>query len=233
MKLFFRTSVCFVVSLTVGFVISFISFWAFCFAADINPYYSSLGGGYYYSSDKEYGVDEIVYEPENIERGPCAISYHSSLTEFHVDTLDSSHRCGSVISCHVTEFSYDDNFILCERKPREKFDSLYHEYLMVDSNNRFDAYRNDYEAFKDGYNEKEYWVVCKKTVEVFGPLSFEEYQAYRQELNVPESLGLSVEGGGQPESIPFIVLLGLFLLFPALFAILITIWYYRYSRKDV
>lgn len=224
MKHFVTALVWFIVSLVIEYVALPFIILLYCIFVDFNPYYQDIGNGYYYSSDKEYGVDEIVFDLEDRGDKSVIMTFHGAQGDIRKDTLDSYHKGLIVVPRHVTSFANDDAFILCERKPREKFDSLYHDYLVVDSNNSFDGYRNDYEAFRDGYDEKDFWIICQKTNDVYGPLTWDEYMACRSVLNVPDNLSPYED----PTFPLYIVLL---ILVPILLSLALAIWRYRHSKK--
>ena len=147
-----------------------------------SPYYTSIGDGFYYSSDKEYGVDYLVYDYEFLPNHVDSIVFCDTLQVRNVVRIDSNHYGYGIVDMHVVEFEDDDNFILAEQKPKDKFEKM-------DWGDEYDSYR----LFRDEYHFLEYWIVDKRTTTVYGPLSIGQYHKYREQLGVPDDLKLYVE----------------------------------------
>lgn len=147
-----------------------------------SPFYTPIGDGFYYSSDKEYGVDELVYDCKYLPNHVDSIVYCDTLQEKTVVHIDSYHKVFGIVDMHVTEFEHDDDFILAEQKPKDKFEKK-------DWGDEYDSYK----LFRDEYHFLEYWIVDKRTTTVYGPLSIGQYHKYREQLGVPDDLKLYVE----------------------------------------
>ena len=150
-----------------------------------NPYYTHIGDGYYVSSDKEYGVDFLSYDNREQLRADTVI-FHDTLLTTRIVNLDTCNHWYVVVSMHVEEYEYNDEFILVKQKPKDKFsaqDTLDWNALPYES----------YERFRDHYDYHEYWIVKKQTNEVYGPLSLSLYYDYRKKINVSDDLLLFSE----------------------------------------
>ena len=151
-----------------------------------NPYYTHIGNGYYLISDKEYGVDYLEYNNQDLSRKDTTI-YYDSLRVAHIVKLDTCNHWDVVVSSYVAEFEDNDDFILVKQKPKDKYKAL------VDTLDWDTIPYEPYEGFRDHYEFYEYWIIKKKTNEIYGPLSLTLYNEYRKELNVPDDLLLLSE----------------------------------------
>jgi hypothetical protein len=148
-----------------------------------NPYYKDLGDGFFYCSDKDYGVDELVYDYSNLAERKDSIVLQDSLNTSDIICINNYHHVYSIVPVHVESFDYDEDFILAQQKSKDKF-------LATDT---CLFYEDSYKRFRDEYDFFEYWIIDKKQGNVYGPLSFNLYKKYRERLNVPDELQLSAE----------------------------------------
>jgi hypothetical protein len=80
-----------------------------------------------------------------------------------------------LIPCYVLDFNYDESFIIAVQVPSSSC------YM---GSERKDALESGYD-----YN---LWIAVKETNQTIGPLSYNEYQSKRIDLNVPEELQIDV-----------------------------------------
>lgn len=145
------------------------------FSCDFNPYYSSCGNGYYFSSDKEYGVSDLSYEYAKNPNKDSTLLFHDSLGNISKININTYYKETNVVEQHIEWFEYNDSIIVIKQKPKNKFrelDTLYY----LDEYNRFKAF--DYH---------EYWIIKTNTNDVYGPLSLNQYHNYCVKLGVPEN----------------------------------------------
>lgn len=153
------------------------------FSCDFNPYYSSCGNGYYFSSDKEYGVSDLSYEYAKNPNKDTIIAFHDTLGNIVNDTINTYYTATLVIGRHVEWFEYNDSVLVVKQKSKDKFyeeDTLYY----LDEYNRFKAF--DYH---------EYWIIKTNTNDVYGPLSLNQYHNYSMKLDVPEKFRVLFDDG--------------------------------------
>ena len=158
----------------IKYILVLIALSAILFECKFNPYYSSCRNGYYYSSDKDYGVDDICYEYAKNPDKDTIIAFHDTLGNIVNDTINTYYTATLVIGRHVERFEYNDSVLVVKQKPKDKFyeeDTLYY----LDEYNRFKAF--DYH---------EYWIIKTNTNDVYGPLSLNQYHNYCMKLDVPE-----------------------------------------------
>lgn len=187
-----------------------------------NPYYDHIGDGYYVSSDKEYGVTDIVYDCSDLPARIDSFIFYDTLQLATVVKTDSGHHVYGIVDEHVTGIEHDDNFILAEQKPKDKFNEWYP-----------DVY-DPYKFFRDQFDFHEYWIVDKRTNCVYGPLSIGQYYIYREKLGVPDNLKLFFEKGETAQFfeqiLSYILVVGGGILFFAVLAaililpILLIVW---------
>ena len=88
----------------------------------------------------------------------------------HEKVLDGG---GIFIPCEVTDYQYNDDFIIASQKPTSEC------FL-----------GNDTFKYKYGKDSTYYWLVIHTSDELLGPLTKEEYLKVRMKYNVPETLRL-------------------------------------------
>lgn len=203
----------------------------FSFLRSCDPYDQDIGAGFRFSSDIHgKPVDDIFYDWSNISNPCSAIVFHDSLNNVNIVPVDSFHYVYSIVDMYVDDFEYNDEFIVVEQKPRLLFES----YI---SKKGMDFKEAKKEGLWDEFDIYEYWIVLKNTCEVYGPLSYNQYELYKTELNVPNSLKLRRERNSISlffEGVISIILLLLSVLaflcllaMPAVSVVLI----FRYVRK--
>ena len=140
-----------------------------------NPYHTDYGNGYYVSSDKQYGKDELVYDYQKHSNQRKEITFHEASGAERIVSADTSDL---IVGMHVEAIVYDNDFILVKQKPKDKFLSHRSEDI------------NTYEQFRYEYKVFDYWIVKKQSNDVYGPFSFEQFCQYKKQLNVPDGLSL-------------------------------------------
>ena len=201
-----------------------------------DPYYQDMGDGFYFSSDIHgKPVNDIVYDCSNLSK-PCgAIVFHDSLRNDSIVPIDSCHHVYEVVAMDVTDSDYNDEYIVAEQKPRQLFET----YISKKGKDFLEAKK---EGLWDEFDTLEYWIVSKKSCEVYGPLSYNQYEEYKFDLNVPDDLSLHREREGFPnffESIAsvFLLFLGVLINFcllasPIVLIVLIIRYVIKKMRKN-
>lgn len=141
-----------------------------------NPNYKRLCKGHFF----HYHIDE-----------------DSICTEF---VMESGDGYGTIINGHINESIKDNLFLLAVRKPLDSiFGPLQTLPVPFDSNSTYlgrpqepSTYDERWKMINDApYHD--YWIINQQTSDVYGPMSFEEYQQKREELGVPDNLRLKCE----------------------------------------
>ena len=90
------------------------------------------------------------------------------------DILSHKAQIGE-IPATVVSFDYNSDFIIAKQKPKIPGDPLYEkEYL-----------------YKRGINVYYYWLILKKSKQIYGPLDFSEFIKLKFKYRVPEELQLN------------------------------------------
>ena len=218
----------FFASLLFGYFILFI-----CILIWVNPYYTDFGNGYYVSSDKDYGVDDLIYEyPKNSHLSRTICFYD---TFGNIDTMIISPKDDSkiILGQHVSPIVADNDFILLQRKPKDVFHSLYLSALKSDSL-AYRGFNNDYDySFRYLFTTNEYWIINKQSNSVYGPLTLTQYYLLRDQLGVSERLRLPFEDQWLKIKNAYILIkIILILILPLLFSILLVFFINKYQRKS-
>lgn len=178
----------FFTSLLFGYVILFV-----CIINWWNPYYTDFGNGYYISSDKDYGVDDLVYEYSQNRNQNRNIYLYDTLGRKDTMIISPYHDKEVILGEHIEEIVADDDYILLQRKPKNEFDSLYRSALKSDSL-AYLGFNYDYDySFRHLFNTIEYWIINKQSNDMYGPLSLNKFNLLREQLGVSERLRWSSE----------------------------------------
>ncbi|MBP5681049.1 MAG: DUF3997 domain-containing protein [Bacteroidales bacterium] len=210
-----------------------ILYLCFLFLQLSNPYYQDMGDGFYFSSDIHgKPVNDIVYDWSNLSK-PCdAIVFHDSLRNDSIVLIDSCHHVYDVVAMDVTDYDYNDEYIVAEQKPRQLFET----YI---SKKGMDFLEAKKEGLWDEFDIFEYWIVSKKSCEVYGPLSYNQYEEYKTKLNISSDLKLHRERNGLFCFFEGFISVVLLLLSVVMFFCLLvlpiisTILLFRYVRKVI
>lgn len=107
---------------------------------------------------------------------------------------------GTVISGHISDYIQDDSFLLADKKPLDSILGKYIRYYNDDgqhyyTNREYDTTGNHKKKMKQLEDSPihQYLILCKKTADIYGPFSFEDYLKMKKELGVPETLKLKRE----------------------------------------
>ncbi len=178
----------FFTSLLFGYVILFV-----CIINWWSPYYTDFGNGYYISSDKDYGVDDLVYEYSQNRNQNRNIYLYDTLGRKDTMIISPYHDKEVILGEHIEEIVADDDYILLQRKPKNEFDSLYRSALKSDSL-AYLGFNYDYDySFRHLFNTIEYWIINKQSNDMYGPLSLNQFNLLREQLGVSERLCWSSE----------------------------------------
>jgi len=156
--------------------------------------------GYYLEQNPEMG-DMIVLFREDTSfyrylgsNNEKRILQKGTVMQYHYNgAVDTVRKWGpsSVIKSHVNRKISDETFILVEQKP---LDSIFGEIVRVNnglSRPNMPKLNADADKMLDDSNIKKYWIINKKTDDIYGPYSWEYYQQKRRELLIPEDLKLA------------------------------------------
>ncbi len=178
----------FFTSLLFGYVILFV-----CIINWWSPYYTDFGNGYYISSDKDYGVDDLVYEYSQNRNQNRNIYLYDTLGRKDTMIISPYHDKEVILGEHIEEIVADDDYILLQRKPKNEFDSLYRSALKSDSL-AYLGFNYDYDySFRHLFNTIEYWIINKQSNDMYGPLSLNQFNLLREQLGVSERMCWSSE----------------------------------------
>lgn len=105
---------------------------------------------------------------------------------------------GPVITGHIDDYITNDSFLLADRKPLDSILGRYHEFQIENGTlwrRANDTFRNANDKSKAVFSSPihDYWIINQQTSDVYGPMSFEEYQQKREEFGVPDNLRLKCE----------------------------------------
>ena len=160
---------------------------------------SYFGEGYELSENPEYGENIVVNRADTTffhtwGNGRKTLQ-KGVLVKFHYpqNKIDSSFiwEGSIVIPSFIVEVKFDSLFVIVHQKP---LDEIWGEYF-TDNNN---VYRRSNEpgnltlAIKKLKESKinHYWIISKKTDDIYGPLNWNEYKHKRKELGLPKELQL-------------------------------------------
>lgn len=103
----------------------------------------------------------------------------------------------TVIDSHVLKVRWDSLFILVDQKPLDSIFGKYDTRMKSDSSmygRPFNPHNaRDMENKLRKSNVHCYWIIVKRSNDVFGPLSKEEYLRKRVSLSIPKELELKIE----------------------------------------
>ncbi len=214
-------------SLLFGYVILFV-----CIINWWNPYYTDFGNGYYISSDKDYGVTDLVYEFAENDQQNRNLCLYDSLG--HKDTMivSPNNNREVILGEHIAEIVADDDYILLQRKPKNMFDSLYRSALKNDSL-AFYGFNYDYDySFRHLFKTIEYWIIDKQSDDAYGPLSLNRFDILREQLGVSEKLCWTSEDQSfEIKSVFYKIKIIFILILPLLFSILIAFCIKKHKGK--
>jgi len=160
---------------------------------------SYFGEDYEFSENSEYGEDIVVNRADTtfyhawgngrktLQKG-VLVKFHNSQNE-----IDSSFiwKGSPVILSYIDEVKFDSLFIIVIQKP---LNEIWGDFF-TDTN---DTYRRSNMPNKSQIAIKKlkdskihyYWIINKKTDDIYGPLNWNEYLQKRKELGVPKELKL-------------------------------------------
>ncbi len=157
-----------------------------------------FGSGYGLGENPEYKYDVIIDRADTtfyFDWGNGRKTLQKGvLVKFHRpdNKIDSLFiwKGTSVISSFINQVKFDSVFILVDQKP---LDSIWGKYINIDY-----APRRSNEPERLDEAEKKlmkskihcYWIIDKRTDDIYGPLSWKEYLQKRKELGVSEDLKL-------------------------------------------
>ena len=158
---------------------------------------SYFGEGYELSKNPEYGENIVVNIADTVffhtwGNGKKTLQ-KGVLVKFHhlQNEVDSSFiwKGAIVIPSFIAEVKFDSLFVIVRQKPLEE---IWGEYL-TDNNG---VYKRSNEpdnltlAVKKLKESKinHYWIIRKKTDDIYGPLNWNEYIQKREEIGVPKDL---------------------------------------------
>lgn len=160
---------------------------------------SYFGEGYELSENPEYGENIVVNRADTTffhtwGNGRKTLQ-KGVLVKFHYpqNKIDSSFiwEGAIVIPSFITEVKFDSLFVIVYQKP---LDEIWGGYF-TDNNN---VYRRSNKPDKSTLAIKKleeskiyyYWIIRKRTDDIYGPLNLAEYIIKREELGVPKDLQL-------------------------------------------
>lgn len=217
----------FFTSLLFGYVILFV-----CIINWWNPYYTDFGNGYYISSDKDYGVDDLVYEYSQNRNQNRNIYLYDTLGRKDTMIISPYHDKEVILGEHIEEIVADDDYILLQRKPKNEFDSLYRSALKSDSLAYLGFYYDYDYSFRHLFNTIEYWIINKQSNDMYGPLSLNQFNLLREQLGVSERLRWSSEEPSLGiKNVFYKIKIIFILILPLLFSIFILFCIKMYNRK--
>ncbi len=154
----------------------------------------SFGKGYELVEDPELQyeivnirVDTFFYDSDSILRKGILVIMH------YPDSVDTGFlvQGGSLISSYINQVVADNHFILVDQKPLDSIFGKYHtDQYGVYAREKEPGYTDAFVKMLKESNRHCYWIIDKRTDEIYGPLKMEEFQLKCKELNVPEYLQL-------------------------------------------
>lgn len=156
-------------------------------------------GGYKmdYDSKLEYYI--VLDKADTTCVNSLGYSHKGSQITFYRDSCTTDTIClakgAIVIETFVNEVVFDSSFVLVDQKPLDKIcecnvDCLREKY------NREAYTATSFDFCKEGLEKSsihDYWIIKKKTDEIYGPLSRVDYLKKREVFGVPDELKLDVE----------------------------------------
>ena len=214
----------FFLSLLFGYFVLFV-----CMINCWNPFYIDFGNGYYISSDKDYGVDDLEYEYSKSYHQNRCICIYDSLRQKDSMVISPDNLREVILGRHISQIESDNDFIILQRKPKDVFDSLYVSALKNDSL-AFRGFNSDYDySFKYFFKTIEYWIIDKHSNDMYGPLPMTRYYSMRDQLGVSEKLRLPFENQSlEIEKTILMIKIIFILILPLLFSIIIVVCFNKY-----
>lgn len=106
----------------------------------------------------------------------------------------------TVITGHIDDYITNDSFLLADRKPLDSILGRYQTFQIENGTLSLwrranDTFCNTNDRSKAVFSSPihDYWIIDQQTSDVYGPMSFEEYQQKREEFGVPDNLRLKCE----------------------------------------
>lgn len=119
-------------------------------------------------------------------------NYYFEHSPMHdISLLDSNNKV--IIYGHIVNYDYNETYFIAAEKPREV---IFKEYYDINNINNHIPSKLTYKEREKKFEESRFyhlWIINLKTDSVFGPLSIEEFKEKRVELQVPDSLKLTIE----------------------------------------
>lgn len=143
---------------------------------------------HYIVLDKIDTTYDYLWDTGEITRYDGAfIKYH--LNNSTIDTIFISNG-GIVIQSFIDDVVFDDSFILVDQKPLGKICEV--DYPKDKNASTFNQDEFMMDRLKES-NMHDYWIILKKTNEIYGPLTKKDYLDIKKKLNVPSNLSLRTE----------------------------------------
>ena len=160
---------------------------------------SYFGEGYELSENPEYGENIVVNRADTtffhtwgdgrktLQKG-VLVKFHSLQNKIDTSFIWAG---AIVIPSFIAEVKFDSLFVIVRQKP---LDEIWGKYF-TDSNG---VYRRSNESDKLTLAVKKlkeskinyYWIIRKKTDDIYGPLDWDEYIQKREEIGIPTGLQL-------------------------------------------
>ena len=162
---------------------------------------SEINNGYLLAEEPEFG-DKIIISREDtsfyryvgsnnekkiLQKG-VILKYHSF--EGNIETV-YSWKNGDVIGSCVVKYGINDTFIIVEQK---SLDDIFGKLKSVGSvliRDRKPTNITEMKRMLKNCNSSKYWIINKKTDDIYGPYKLEEYIQKRKELGVSKNLILN------------------------------------------
>ena len=106
---------------------------------------------------------------------------------------------GEIIAGHIDDYISDSTYLIVDQKPVDMifgthyYDGEYHSTREYDTTRNWGKKR----IILDLSKIHQYWIVNKKTHDVYGPFKYEDYLGMKKQLGVPSTLMLKREKYGR------------------------------------
>jgi hypothetical protein len=156
---------------------------------------SSDLGGYHKREDTELGQNIILSHSDtslyHIFKDSSKSLQKGSFVKYHqkhqIDTLFIE-KGSIVIESHINKVNYNKQFIIIDQKPLDSiFGEITNKEFSPHRKNKPDDYREALNKLNKSKIHK-YWIINKRTDDIYGPYSKKVYLQKRKELNISEKL---------------------------------------------